>query len=415
MKSKGFTLIELLAVIVILAVIALIATPLIMGTITKAKKNAFIDTANGIIKAGENYQAEQVMTTTGDVEDLVISDLTTDTKLQYKGRKPKSGTLKITSDGKTAIAIWSGQFCAVKNYDDKKVTVDDSIKTKEDCVIPVETTDTSCFITEEVPGVLKEEEITIYKDKCIVFFGNVGYSPDEADKMCNNQMIDGITLKQEIIIEYQQYGMEGIKDLIDAGVISVTIPANALAITGYYFENASCSTDVVIPEKINGKTVQQINGESFITCDRSRAAACPSPVTSLSLPPMIEIILDLAFYKNEIYPEIDLSNLTHITFLGDNSLYYGNDITPLKSIYLPNQYITYMNSSLSAVFGITSSGTLKLKKGNINTDDIVTAYNNLYESKSKSQTRACSAPLLIGNKIRETAEYVEYQLVNGSC
>ena len=33
-NNKGFTLIELLAVIVILAVIALIATPLIMGTIT---------------------------------------------------------------------------------------------------------------------------------------------------------------------------------------------------------------------------------------------------------------------------------------------------------------------------------------------------------------------------------------------
>ena len=37
-NQKGFTLIELLAVIVILAVIALIATPLIMGTITKAKR-----------------------------------------------------------------------------------------------------------------------------------------------------------------------------------------------------------------------------------------------------------------------------------------------------------------------------------------------------------------------------------------
>ena len=91
MKSKGFTLIELLAVIVILAVIALIATPLIMGTITKAKKNAFIDTANGIIKAVEHYQAKVLMTTAGEVEDLVISDLTTDTKLQYKGSKPKSG------------------------------------------------------------------------------------------------------------------------------------------------------------------------------------------------------------------------------------------------------------------------------------------------------------------------------------
>ncbi len=41
MKQKGFTLIELLAVIVILAVIALIATPLIMGVITDAKKMLF--------------------------------------------------------------------------------------------------------------------------------------------------------------------------------------------------------------------------------------------------------------------------------------------------------------------------------------------------------------------------------------
>ena len=78
MKKRGFTLIELLAVIVILAVIALIATPLIMGTITKAKKNAFIDSANGILKAGTNYQAEQLMTTEGDISDLIIQDLTTD-------------------------------------------------------------------------------------------------------------------------------------------------------------------------------------------------------------------------------------------------------------------------------------------------------------------------------------------------
>ena len=33
MKEKGFTLIELLAVIVILAIIALIATPIILGII----------------------------------------------------------------------------------------------------------------------------------------------------------------------------------------------------------------------------------------------------------------------------------------------------------------------------------------------------------------------------------------------
>lgn len=57
-NRKGFTLIELLAVIVILAVIALIATPLIMGTITKAKKNSAVDSAYGYMKAVEQAIGE---------------------------------------------------------------------------------------------------------------------------------------------------------------------------------------------------------------------------------------------------------------------------------------------------------------------------------------------------------------------
>ena len=45
--KKGFTLIELLAVIVILAIIALIATPLILNVIDDSKKGAFKSTAYG--------------------------------------------------------------------------------------------------------------------------------------------------------------------------------------------------------------------------------------------------------------------------------------------------------------------------------------------------------------------------------
>ena len=56
MKKKGFTLVELLAVIVILAVIALIATPMIMNIIEKVKISAAEESAKGYLKAIEWYQ-----------------------------------------------------------------------------------------------------------------------------------------------------------------------------------------------------------------------------------------------------------------------------------------------------------------------------------------------------------------------
>jgi len=53
MKKRGFTLIELLAVIVILAIIALIATPMILGVIDTAKKGSAKSSALGYIEAIE--------------------------------------------------------------------------------------------------------------------------------------------------------------------------------------------------------------------------------------------------------------------------------------------------------------------------------------------------------------------------
>ena len=106
-NQKGFTLIELLAVIVILAVIALIATPLIMGTITKAKKNSAVDSAYGYMKAVEQAIGEaQVDDPTGafDIANqtvkvkgngnqvtVVKGGSNVDIDVNYKGSQPKNG------------------------------------------------------------------------------------------------------------------------------------------------------------------------------------------------------------------------------------------------------------------------------------------------------------------------------------
>ena len=53
-KRKGFTLVELLAVIVVLAIISLIATPVVLNIIESAKKGSAEQSAIAYVKAIEN-------------------------------------------------------------------------------------------------------------------------------------------------------------------------------------------------------------------------------------------------------------------------------------------------------------------------------------------------------------------------
>ena len=122
MKSKkGFTLIELLAVIVILAVIALIATPIIVGVINDAKKNAFADTAYGVADAANLYYASQF-----DKQDFTgkTFDFTENVDdLKLSGKKPSSGILQIDKNGNSFLAVSDGTYCAMKNSGQSKVSV----------------------------------------------------------------------------------------------------------------------------------------------------------------------------------------------------------------------------------------------------------------------------------------------------
>lgn len=122
-EQKGFTLIELLAVIVILAIIALIATPIIVGVINKSKKNAFMDTAYGVVEAGKLYYAKNFgndnftgksFTFPNDAEDLKLS-----------GENPGGGNLEVTDKGRQILAIYDKgkNWCATKSDTEEKVTV----------------------------------------------------------------------------------------------------------------------------------------------------------------------------------------------------------------------------------------------------------------------------------------------------
>lgn len=107
-NKKGFTLVELLAVIVILAIIALIATPIILNVIDDAKTNAAKNSAYGYIDALEKVNAQDMLSSesinvlSGAYTIASDGTLTHGEKavtVKFKGTKPTGGTLTY-ADGK---------------------------------------------------------------------------------------------------------------------------------------------------------------------------------------------------------------------------------------------------------------------------------------------------------------------------
>ena len=122
-NKKGFTLIELLAVIVVLAIIALIATPLVLNLVNKAKEGAAEASGYVYINSVETSIVSYMLKNNGNsysAGKYDISTLNTDLGVSIKGDKPTEGKVCVSSDGnvtKASLKI-SGY---IVSYDGKKV------------------------------------------------------------------------------------------------------------------------------------------------------------------------------------------------------------------------------------------------------------------------------------------------------
>ena len=108
MKKKGFTLIELLAVIVVLAVIALIATPIVLNLVKTAKIGSAEQSVTGYVKAIENTIIKDML------DDKNISDGNykyNSIEADISGKRPTSGKYTV-KNGK----VESGNFCVDGYY-----------------------------------------------------------------------------------------------------------------------------------------------------------------------------------------------------------------------------------------------------------------------------------------------------------
>lgn len=121
LTQKAFTLIELLAVIVILAIIALIATPIILNILSKTRKSAFEDSVYGIIKSTEAFYAEKILDNEEMSAQLFSFEPNIENSLSYSGEKPKGGFISVNDMGEIALAIHNGEWCALKDTNEKNV------------------------------------------------------------------------------------------------------------------------------------------------------------------------------------------------------------------------------------------------------------------------------------------------------
>ena len=155
MKKYGFTLVELLAVVVILAVVALIATPIILNVINDAKKSSVKQSAIGYVDAVEKTILEKKTNTDIDYDgkytikkDQITKESETASLLpildliqlnvNVKGELPNKGNLEIKKSN-----VISGEFY----YNNYLVTLSNG-KYKIQVLSNSSSTDTSALETE---------------------------------------------------------------------------------------------------------------------------------------------------------------------------------------------------------------------------------------------------------------------------
>ena len=132
-KNNAFTLVELLAVVVVLAVVSLIAIPVITGIIKNTEKGALKSSATGLLESANMYYNLKTMKGNFDkeVEFTIINGVqTSEEKLDYKG-SVKNAYLTIFLEGEVALCVDNGKYSATKSADTTEITISESICTGE--------------------------------------------------------------------------------------------------------------------------------------------------------------------------------------------------------------------------------------------------------------------------------------------
>ncbi|MDD3241640.1 MAG: type II secretion system protein [Bacilli bacterium] len=207
MSKKGFTLIEVLAVIVILGVIMVIAVPFVTGYIERSKKEAFKDTAIGIMDSANLYYSQNGEGDLGDVNFICtnLGCISNDgIKLEFSGKFDGNGDLKLYNDGSIAFCLYNEKYTVLKNVNEEVVVTDGICDfnevTKNYGVVPLISKDVYDQMVNNYEEQINslQQEMENGKNQIVSVLNNLGVSSSASDTF--NQLSQKIST-----ISYKNY------------------------------------------------------------------------------------------------------------------------------------------------------------------------------------------------------------------
>ena len=129
MNKKGFTLVELLAVITILAVIALITTPIIFGVIEDSRMNTFtrsVEEMRNVIDMDYNEYGRSGRVTYKYSNNKLVCvecDGGSDLELDFTGEIDGASGTFYDNDGEITLTVENGVYKATDDGSGEVVTV----------------------------------------------------------------------------------------------------------------------------------------------------------------------------------------------------------------------------------------------------------------------------------------------------
>lgn len=125
--EKGFTLVELLAVLIIISIITLIATPAVLKSVEDSRNKSTEDSVKIILKEAEKYYLENI---DEDLEEIDLSNKT----IVYNGNQAKKGIIKFTENGLAYGKMYLNGYC-VEIRKNGKIILDKLAESECDIIV----------------------------------------------------------------------------------------------------------------------------------------------------------------------------------------------------------------------------------------------------------------------------------------